>query len=57
MALPPAFTHEAPRQITAEEKEFSAFKTLRQARGVARYEGQRKAKAAKRDEEEAAKKK
>jgi large subunit ribosomal protein L13e len=55
--LPPSFTHEGPRKITDEEKQFEAFRTLRQERGVARYEGKRKLAAAKREEEEAAKKK
>lgn len=45
--LPPAFSPEAPRKITEEERGFQAFKTLRQARGIARNEGQRKLKAAK----------
>ncbi|KII93902.1 hypothetical protein PLICRDRAFT_99635 [Plicaturopsis crispa FD-325 SS-3] len=46
---------DAPRKITDEEREFSAFRTLRNARAAARHEGARKARVAK--EEEAAKKK
>jgi hypothetical protein len=45
--LPAVYQPEAPRKITSEEKEFEAFKTLRQERGKARYEGKRKAAAAK----------
>ncbi|KAH9487002.1 60S ribosomal protein L13 [Psilocybe cubensis] len=57
IALPPSVALEAPRKITAEEKEFQAFRTLRIARANQRHEGARKARAAKKDEEEAAKKK
>ncbi|TFY53380.1 hypothetical protein EVG20_g10143 [Dentipellis fragilis] len=53
----PAVIPEAPRQITAEEREFEAYKTLRTSRAEQRYEGARKARAAKKEEEEAAKKK
>jgi len=38
---------EAPRKITAAEKEFKAFRTLRIARANQRHEGVRKARAAK----------
>jgi hypothetical protein len=38
---------EAPRKITAAEKEFKAFSTLRVARANQRHEGARKARAAK----------
>lgn len=38
---------EAPRKITAAEKEFKAFRTLRVARANQRHEGVRKARAAK----------
>jgi len=55
--LPAVYQHEAPRKITDEEKQFEAYTTLRQQRGIARNEGARKVKAAKKDEEEAAKKK
>ncbi|KAJ4002385.1 60S ribosomal protein L13 [Lentinula boryana] len=57
LPLPESFPAEAPRKITAEEREFEAFKTLRTARANARHEGARKARAAKKEEEEAAKKK
>ncbi|KAG1769152.1 60S ribosomal protein L13 [Suillus occidentalis] len=49
--------HEAPRKITDDERSFEAFKTLRVARADARYEGVRKIRAAKKEEEEANKKK
>ncbi|KAF9455096.1 ribosomal protein L13e [Macrolepiota fuliginosa MF-IS2] len=57
LPLPEAYPAEAPRKITAKEHEFQAYRTLRIARANARYEGARKARAAKKDEEEAAKKK
>ncbi|KIY50537.1 ribosomal protein large subunit 13 [Fistulina hepatica ATCC 64428] len=54
-ALPASALPDAPREITDEEREFQAFRALRIARANQRYEGARKARAAK--EEEAAKKK
>ena len=42
-----SYVHEAPRQITDEEREFEAYRTLRQERGRARNEGQRKVREAK----------
>ncbi|KAG5721724.1 60S ribosomal protein L13, partial [Termitomyces sp. T112] len=45
--LPSVDVAEAPRKITAEEREFEAYKTLRTARANARYEGARKARAQK----------
>ncbi|KAJ3937736.1 MAG: 60S ribosomal protein L13 [Lentinula lateritia] len=57
LPLPESFPAEAPRKITAEEREFEAYKSLRTARANARHEGARKARAAKKEEEEAAKKK
>ncbi|KAJ3721472.1 ribosomal protein L13e [Lentinula raphanica] len=65
LPLPESYPTEAPRKITAEEREFEAYKTLRTARANARHEGARKARAAKilivaplqKEEEEAAKKK
>ncbi|KAJ7071097.1 ribosomal protein L13e [Mycena amicta] len=45
--LPEAYPAEAPRKITAEEREFQAFRTLRIARSNARYEGVRKVRQAK----------
>jgi len=55
--LPEGIPAEAPRKITKEEHEFKAFRTLRTARANQRHEGARKARAAKKEEEEAAKKK
>ncbi|KAJ3504881.1 hypothetical protein NLJ89_g7708 [Agrocybe chaxingu] len=57
LALPDISPAEPPRKITAAEREFQAYKTLRTARANARHEGARKARAAKAKEEEAAKKK
>ncbi|TXT10637.1 hypothetical protein VHUM_02142 [Vanrija humicola] len=45
-ALPAAYKAEAPRAITAEEKEFEAFRTLRVARSDARNAGKRAKRAA-----------
>ncbi|KAG6885594.1 hypothetical protein C0993_012596, partial [Termitomyces sp. T159_Od127] len=55
--LPVVDVAEAPRKITAEERAFEAYQTLRTARAIARYDGARKARAQKKEEEEAAKKK
>jgi len=57
LTLPSPYQPEAPRQITEEEREFEAYKTLREVRSLYRHEGRRKANAAKKEEEEAAKKK
>ncbi|KAK7468826.1 60S ribosomal protein L13 [Stygiomarasmius scandens] len=57
LPLPESYPAEPPRKITSDEREFEAYKTLRVARADARYEGARKARAAKKEEEEAAKKK
>jgi len=57
LALPSPYVAESPRKITDEEREFNAHKTLHDARFRARHEGTRKLRAAKREEEEAAKKK
>lgn len=51
--LPAAATAEAPRAITAEEKEFEAYKTLREARAAHRTAGWIKARKAKKEEEAA----
>ncbi|KAI6153646.1 60S ribosomal protein L13 [Pisolithus tinctorius] len=51
------YVHEAPRRITDEERSFEAYRTLRISRANARYEGIRKVRAAKKEEEEANKKK
>lgn len=48
-----AAVQEAPRAITAEEAEASAYKTLRQARSTARYAGIRAKRAAIKAEEAA----
>jgi len=55
--LPISAPLEGPRKITAEEREFNAFRTLRVARANQRHEGARKVRAQKKEEEEAAKKK
>ncbi|KAK7694754.1 hypothetical protein QCA50_001942 [Cerrena zonata] len=55
--LPDPYTHEAPRPISAEEREFNAYRTLRDERAAARHEGARKVREAKKAEEEANKKK
>ena len=47
LPLPSGAAHEAPRQITAEEREFEAYRTLREYRSEARYEGRRKVRKAK----------
>ncbi|KAI0361510.1 60S ribosomal protein L13 [Trametes cingulata] len=57
LPLPPAFVPEAPRKITEEEREFQAYRTLRNERAAARNEGKRKVREAKKAEEEANKKK
>jgi len=57
IALPNPYVAEASRKITDEEKEFSAYRTLRDSRAFARHEGVRKQRAQKKEEEEAAKKK
>ncbi|RDX55757.1 60S ribosomal protein L13 [Polyporus arcularius HHB13444] len=55
--LPPSALPEAPRKITEEEREFQAYRTLRNERATARNEGKRKVREAKKAEEEANKKK
>ncbi|TBU34814.1 60S ribosomal protein L13 [Dichomitus squalens] len=55
--LPPPFVPEAPRKISEEEREFQAYRTLRNERAAARNEGKRKIREAKKAEEEANKKK
>ncbi|WVQ82500.1 hypothetical protein IAT38_004629 [Cryptococcus sp. DSM 104549] len=55
LPLPAAYTAEAPRAITAEEKEASAFTTLRLARAAQRNEGQKKKRAAEKEAAEKAK--
>lgn len=53
-ALPPSAVAEKPRAITDEEKEFQAYKTLREERASKRYEGARKKREAAKAAEEAA---
>ncbi|KAK1925703.1 putative 60S ribosomal protein L13 [Papiliotrema laurentii] len=55
-ALPSAYTAEAPRAITAEEKEFNAFITLRETRAEKRNLGAKIKRAEAKAAEEAAKK-
>ena len=43
--LPPSFAHEAPRKITEEEREFEAYRTLRNEWANAKHEGKRKAES------------
>jgi large subunit ribosomal protein L13e len=47
LPLPEAIPHEAPRKITDEEREFKAYRTLRDARANKRHEGVRKIREAK----------
>jgi len=57
LPLPTVAPSERPRKITAEERGFEAYRALRVARANKRHEGARKLRAAKKEEEEAAKKK
>ena len=57
LPLPASYEAEAPRSITSEEKEFSAFRTLRIARADQRNSGKRAARAAQKALEESAKNK
>ena len=47
LPVPDPYVHEAPRQITGEEREFEAYRTLRNERATARNEGKRKVREAK----------
>jgi hypothetical protein len=47
LPLPEIYPAEKPRKITAEEREFQAFRALRVARANARHEGVRKIRQAK----------
>ena len=47
LPVPPAFVPEQPRKISEEEHTFNAYKTLRNYRAEARFEGARKIRAAK----------
>ncbi|RXW15771.1 hypothetical protein EST38_g10087 [Candolleomyces aberdarensis] len=57
LAILDIYAAEAPRKITQEERDFKAYRTLRDAQSNARYAGVRKIRAAKKEEEEANKKK
>lgn len=57
LPLPPAVELEKPRKITTEEREFNAYRTLRDARAEQRHAGAKKLREKKKEEEEAAKKK
>jgi len=57
LPLPEAIPHEAPRKITEEEKEFKAYRALRDARATQRHAGAKKVRESKKAEEEASKKK
>ncbi|TFK30330.1 ribosomal protein large subunit 13 [Coprinopsis marcescibilis] len=57
LPLPSGAAAEPPRKITQADRDFNAFRTLRDARAWQRHEGVRKLRAAKKEEEEAAKKK
>ncbi|KAI0655177.1 60S ribosomal protein L13 [Cubamyces menziesii] len=57
LPIPSSFVREEPRKITEEEREFQAYRTLRNERAAARHEGARKVREAKKAEEEANKKK
>lgn len=46
-ALPEAIPHEAPRKITEEEREFKAYRTLRDARATQRHAGAKKVRETK----------
>jgi large subunit ribosomal protein L13e len=56
IALPSSYEAEAPRQITSEEKEFNAFRTLRVARADQRNAGKRAARELLKKQAEEAKK-
>lgn len=47
LPLPPPSVPEQPRKITQDEREFNAYKTLRNSRAETRFEGVRKIRAAK----------
>lgn len=53
LPLPKGVEDEKPRAITAEQKEFGAFETLRKARGTHRAAGKVKARIQKKEEEAA----
>ena len=47
LPIPSSFVREEPRKITEEEREFQAYRTLRNERAAARHEGARKVREAK----------
>jgi hypothetical protein len=47
LPLPDPYVHEEPRKITDEEREFKAYRALRDGRAQARHEGMRKVRAQK----------
>jgi len=55
LPLPDPYVHEQPRNITDAEREFKAYRALREGRAQARHEGKRRVRAQKKKEEEAAK--
>lgn len=55
--IPEGVPQESPRKITTAEREFKAYQTLRRERANKRHDGARKVRAAKKEEEEQAKKK
>jgi len=57
LPLPPSVVPEQPRKITGEEREFKAYRALRDARAEQRHAGAKKIRQQKKEEEEAAKKK
>jgi large subunit ribosomal protein L13e len=57
LPIPDGHPLENPRKITNAEREFKAYRTLRMARANKRHEGARKIRQARKEEEEANKKK
>jgi len=57
LPIPDGHPLESPRKITNAEREFKAYRTLRMARANKRHEGARKIRQARKEEEEANKKK
>ncbi|KAF8303305.1 ribosomal protein L13e [Clavulina sp. PMI_390] len=55
--LPPSVLPEQPRKITTEERNFKAYRALRDARAEQRHAGAKKIRQQKKEEEEANKKK
>ncbi|KAF8642343.1 hypothetical protein AX16_009612 [Volvariella volvacea WC 439] len=57
LPIPDGLPAESPRKIADAERAFEAYRTLRVERANQKYEGARKVRAAKKEEEEQAKKK